>query len=277
MNENVAVAERMAYRMRLKALQMAHEAGKNGAHLGGGLSCIEILAALYTFANVNPDNIKNREHDRILIGKAHCVLAYYAVLYEKGFLKDEDIGAFEQNGSDFPGHPLKNINYGIEYAGGSLGMALSVGIGMAYVAKQEKSNRRVYVLLGDGECEEGSVWEGVIFANHLGLNNLTVIVDRNQLQYDGTTEEIGGLTDFKKKFEIFGWNVEEIAGHDINALLGAFQNVDEIKPKMIIADTIKGKGVSFMENDKKWHHSILNDKQYEEAVAEVKKSYAGNQ
>lgn len=277
MYDNVSDVEKMAYRMRLRALRMAHDAGKNGAHLGGGLSCIEILATLYSYANINPQNVKNRDHDRILISKAHCVLAYYAALYEKGFLTEEDIKTFEQDGSDFPGHPLKNIDYGIEYAGGSLGMALSVGIGMAYAAKQEKSNRRVYVLLGDGECEEGSIWEGIISASHFNLNNLCVIIDRNRLQYDGTTEEIGGLGNFKEKMKAFDWQVEEIDGHNVSALLEAFENINADKPKMVIADTIKGKGVSFMENNKKWHHSTLSDKQYEEAVAEVKKGYAGNQ
>lgn len=276
MNNNVSDIEEMAYRMRLYALRMAHDAGRNGAHLGGGLSCIEILAALYSFADINPQNIKDREHDRILISKAHCVLAYYTALYEKGFLTEEDINNFEKNGKELPGHPVKKIEYGIEYAGGSLGMALSVGIGMAYSAKQEKSKRRVYVLLGDGECEEGSVWEGIISASHFNLDNLFVIIDRNRLQYDGTTEEIGGLGHFKEKLSIFDWKVEEIDGHDIRALLKAFKNEDVKKPKMIIANTIKGKGVSFMENNKKWHHSILSDKQYEEAIAEVKRNYAGN-
>lgn len=264
----------MAKRMRIRAIEMAHTAGKTGAHLGGGLSCIEILAVMYgQVANNDPNNPYALNRDRILISKAHCVLAYYTALFEKGFLSEEDLVHFEKDGYDMPGHPLKNIEKGIEYAAGSLGMALSVGVGMALDAKVKKRKNNVYVLLGDGECEEGSVWEAVMYAPHYKLDNLIVIVDCNKLQYDGTTDEIVGLDNLGEKFKEFGWStvvVEE--GHDIEKLIDAFNMFHEGKPLAIIASTIKGKGVSFMENNGKWHHGVMTDDEYHRAIEEIKDS-----
>ncbi len=278
MIENIII---MANRMRKKALKMALEAGKNGAHLGGGLSCIEILATLYGgIAKLDPKNPLWKDRDRILISKAHCVLAYYTALYERGFLKEEDLNNFEKNGSDMPGHPLRNLEKGIEYSGGSLGMALSVGVGMAIDAKQKKRNNKIFVLLGDGECEEGAIWEAMMSASHYKLNNLIGIIDRNHLQYDGTTEEVAGLDNFIERISSFGWDVQEVDGHNIKELWNILKNYDHKKPFMLIADTVKGKGISFMENNPKWHHSQLSLSQYEQAIKELDKEnveYAGNQ
>lgn len=260
----------MAKRMRLKALKMAFGAGKTGAHLGGGLSSIEILAVLYgEIARVDRTNPFWEDRDKILISKAHCVLAYYTALNEIGFITDDELCSFEKNGSDFVGHPIKNIEKGIEYAGGSLGMALSVAAGMAIHAKAVGSRRSIYVLLGDGECEEGSIWETLMFAANYKLDNLVAIVDCNGLQYDGTTMEIAGLDNLSEKFGAFGWKVKEVDGHNVSEIIQGFRENRDGKPLTIIANTIKGKGVTFMEGNPLWHHSELDEQSYKQAVSEV--------
>ena len=260
----------MAKRMRLKALDMAFHAGKAGAHLGGGLSSIEILAVLYgEIARLDCSNPYWEDRDRILISKAHCVLAYYTALNESGFITDEELKLFEKNGSDLAGHPLKNIEKGIEYAGGSLGMALSAAAGMAIHAKAVNSKRKIYVLLGDGECEEGSVWEAMMFAANYKLDNLVAVIDWNKLQYDGTIAEVAGLDNLPEKIRAFGWKAVEADGHDIRDMVRAYQEGEPGKPLAILANTVKGKGVSFMEGNPLWHHSELNESLYKQAVAEV--------
>lgn len=260
----------MAKRMRLKALDMAFHAGKAGAHLGGGLSSIEILAVLYgEIARLDCSNPYWEDRDRILISKAHCVLAYYTALNEAGFITDEELKLFEKNGSDLAGHPLKNIEKGIEYAGGSLGMALSAAAGMAIHAKAVNSKRKIYVLLGDGECEEGSVWEAMMFAANYKLDNLVAVIDWNKLQYDGTITEVAGLDNLPEKIRAFGWKAVEADGHDIRDMVRAYQEGEPGKPLAILANTVKGKGVSFMEGNPLWHHSELNESLYKQAVAEV--------
>lgn len=270
---NVDLICQMAQRMRSRAIEMAHSAGKTGAHLGGGLSCIEILAVMYgLIASNDARRPYDTNRDRVLISKAHCVLAYYTALFERGFLSEEDLAHFEKDGYDMPGHPLKNLEKGIEYAAGSLGMALSVGVGMALDAKVKKRKNNVYVLLGDGECEEGSVWEAIMYAPHYKLDNLIAIVDCNKLQYDGTTDEIAGLDNLGAKFKEFGWSTVVVDdGHDIGKLIEAFNVLHEGKPLAVIASTIKGKGVSFMENNGKWHHGVMTDDEYSRAMEEVKK------
>ena len=260
----------VAYKMRVRSLRMAYSAGKYGAHLGGGLSAIEIFAVLYgAVARLEPTNPYWEDRDIVLLGKAHGVLAYYTALYELGFLSEDDLNSFEQNGSKFIGHPIRNIEKGIEYSGGSLGMALSVGAGMALSAKRRNSPRNVYVILGDGECQEGSVWEALLFAVKYQLDNLTVIVDQNGVQSDGTTEEIVGFSDLAGRMQAFGCDVVMADGHDVNDLMTAFARENRNVPKVIIARTIKGKGVSFMEGDYRWHHSQLKPEQYEKALAEL--------
>lgn len=260
----------MSKRMRLKALQLAYDAGDAGAHLGGGLSSIEILATLYgAVANVDNENPYNEDRDRILMGKAHCVLAYYTALHEVGFISDKELNSFEKDGTMFVGHPVRNIEKGIEYSGGSLGMALSVGAGMAIHAKKQKSLRKIYVLLGDGECEEGSIWEAMMFASKYQLDNLVAIVDRNKLQSDGLTCDVIGLDNLPEKFSAFGWEVVQVDGHNVSELLRAYQTISVNKPLVIIADTVKGKGVSFMEGNVDWHHAELKEEMYKRAREEV--------
>ena len=276
--DKISTIESLAYNMRLKALEMAYNAGQNGAHLGGGLSCIEIMACLYGGVAKIHGNPMDDNRDHVLISKAHAVLAYYTALHFAGYISEEELSTFEKEETDLPGHPLKLPQKGIDYAGGSLGMALSVGAGMALHDKKNRSSNVTYVLLGDGECEEGSVYEASIFAAHQNLDNLIAIVDRNHLQYDGTTEAVAGLSDYKKLFSTLGWETIEVDGHNIQELIMAFSMSHHNKPLAIIANTVKGKGVSFMENKVEWHHSVLNEDKYKLAIAEVKRGScnAGN-
>lgn len=262
----------MACRMRRLAIEMAYAANKNGAHLGGGLSLIEIMAVLYgEVMNVDASQPNSENRDIFLLSKAHGVLAYYTALYEKGFISREDIDSFEKEGSDFIGHPIRNIEKGIEYSGGSLGMALSVAVGYALSFKMKKNERKVYVVLGDGECQEGSNWEAFFAAYKYKLNNLIIIIDNNGLQSDGKVEEISGISDLGQMIASFGGDVRVVDGHNVEELYNELMSEIGDSPKVIIANTIKGKGVSFMENNYVWHHGILSEKQFRDAMDEVTK------
>ena len=255
--------------LRLSALKMAYDCGRNGSHVGPGLSAIEIMAALYGDVlrfDVNHPEDENR--DRFVVSKGHCVLAYYSALNKVGFISDEDLASFETNGSHFHGHAMRNLRTGVEFSGGSLSMGMSFAVGLALSCKRKGLSSRVFVLVGDGECDEGLIWEAAMSAAHFGLNNLTVIVDRNRLQYDGLTEKVMNQFDLAKKFEAFGFEVEEVDGHDCDALSSALKRVSN-RPVCVVAHTIKGKGVSFMENVKEWHHHTLTKDEYELAREEV--------
>ena len=263
----------MGKRMRLRALEMAYKSGQNGTHLGGGLSAIEILAVLYhDVLHVDPCNPRDEHRDRLVISKGHCVLAYYTALYEKGFLCEQDLEQFEQNGYHWHGHAMRDLAHGIEFHGGSLSMGMSFAVGEALACKAKGLKSRVFVLIGDGECDEGLIWEAAMSAAHNKLDNLCVIVDRNRLQYDGETVEVLNTDSLAEKFQAFGFDVVEVDGHDCEALAGVFSNQLSVvngKPRCVIANTLKGKGVSFMENDKTWHHHTLNETQYSQAREEV--------
>lgn len=261
----------MAKRMRLKALDMAFHSGKKGAHLGPAFSCMEIMAALYgNIMNIDSNNPGDVNRDRFISSKAHCVLAQYTALNEMGFISDEELDTFQRNGTKFGGHPMIDLEHGMEYTGGSLGMALSVGVGMALDAKLKGRQNKVYILLGDGELDEGSNWEAVMSAAQFKLDNLIMIVDKNGLQYDGPTSEIMNIDNLQKKFEAFHCKASVVNGHDVAQLMEAFEDYAEGCPHVVIAETVKGKGVSFMENVREWHHSSLSPKQYEQAVEEVR-------
>ena len=261
----------MAKRMRIQALHMAKRGGANGAHLGPAFSMIELAACLYgnimRHSAADPTCV-NR--DRFILSKGHAVLAYYTALHEMGYITQEELDTFEQNDGYYPGHPCMNLQKGIETSSGSLGMGLSLGIGQALAGKARGLDYTVYVMLGDGECGEGSIWEGAMSAPHYALDNLVTIIDRNKLQYDGDTEEIMPLGDFAGKWSAFGWHVLECDGHNIDDILGTFNSNQRPpgKPTLIIAHTIKGKGGSFMENNRIWHHGVMSPKQYEQALAE---------
>lgn len=255
--------------LRLSALKMARDCGKNGSHLGAGLSSIEIFAALYgKVLRCNPNEYKEENRDRLVVSKGHCVLAYYSALRWAGFLTDEDIAGFEVNGSHFHGHAMRNLSKGIEFSGGSLSMGMSFAGGLALACKKKGNTGRVFVIVGDGECDEGLIWESAMSAAHYELNNFVVIVDKNQLQYDGPTTGVMNQIDLGEKFRAFGFEVREVDGHDAEAL-ATEMNKGSDRPVCIIANTIKGKGVSFMEGQKEWHHHTLTEEQYQQAKEEV--------
>ena len=257
--------------IRIEIIEQVYNA--NSGHPGGSLSCADILAVLYfNQMNIDPENPNAKERDRFVLSKGHCAPALYATLARKGYFDKELLKGFRKVESNLQGHPDMKKVPGIDMSTGSLGQGLSAAVGMAISSKMEHEGYRVYCLLGDGELEEGQVWEAAMSANKNKLDNLCAIVDYNTLQIDGNVEEVAGLIDIKEKFESFGFNVIEVNGHDIEALIHAFNSAKHQKdmPSVIIAHTIKGKGVSFMEGKAEWHGKAPNQEQYEEAINELK-------
>jgi transketolase len=256
--------------MRQDCIVMADAAGSSGMHFGGSLSMIEIIAALYLdVMHIDPDNLIDEKRDRMILSKGHGVPAVYAALKQLEILTEEDIRTFKQDNTVLSGHPSMNENLGIEFSTGSLGQGLSLGVGTAIALKHHGNNMsRVYVVLGDGECDEGSVWEAAMSAAKFELDNLIVIVDKNNLQYDGCTEKIMPLKALEEKFKSFGWSTVSIDGNDIEQCCNAFKTHTN-NPLAVIANTIKGKGISFMENDPYWHHAKMTTSQREIAIKEV--------
>lgn len=245
----------------------------NSGHPGGSLSCADILAVLYfNQMNIDSENPNAKGRDRFVLSKGHCAPALYATLARKGYFDKELLKGFRKVESNLQGHPDMKKVPGVDMSTGSLGQGLSAAVGMAIGSKMEHEGYRVYCLLGDGELEEGQVWEAAMSANKNKLDNLCAIVDYNTLQIDGNVEEVAGLIDIKEKFESFGFNVIEVNGHNIEALIHAFNSAKHQKdmPSVIIAHTIKGKGVSFMEGKAEWHGKAPNQEQYEEAINELK-------
>ena len=257
-------------RMRLMCMDMALTSGKRGAHVSGSLSCIEIYAVLYgVIMNYNSSNPLWENRDRFIAGKEHARLAEYPVMAEMGFFPKEVLYTYEENDGLLVGHQ-RNLTLGFEYASMSLGMELSYAIGKAIIAKQTDKTWRVYSLLGDAECEEGSIWEAFITAAHYKLDNITIIIDRNYMSVDGNTEELMAQLDMQKKLEAFGWESVTVNGHDLKALIEALSHKPSGRPYAVIAKTIKGKGISFMENNKFWHQAVLSESQYHQAIEELK-------
>ena len=243
-------------------------------HPGGSLSAADMLTFLYfEEMNVDPKDPKKADRDRFVLSKGHTAPGYYATLANKGFFPVEDLTTLRKVGSYLQGHPdMKHIP-GVDMSSGSLGQGISAAVGMAISAKLNDASYRVYTLLGDGEIQEGQVWEAAMLAGHRKLDNLVVIVDNNNLQIDGTVEEVNSPYPIDKKFEAFNFHVINIDGHDFDAIDAAFKEAREIKgqPTAIIAKTVKGKGVSFMENQVSWHGSAPNDEQYAVAMADLEK------
>lgn len=257
--------------IRIEIIEQVYNA--NSGHPGGSLSCADILAVLYfNQMNIDPENPNAKERDRFVLSKGHCAPALYATLARKGYFDKELLKGFRKVESNLQGHPDMKKVPGVDMSTGSLGQGLSAAVGMAIGSKMEHEGYRVYCLLGDGELEEGQVWEAAMSASKNKLDNLCAIVDYNTLQIDGNVEEVAGLIDIKEKFESFGFNVIEVNGHDIEALIHAFNSAKHQKdmPSVIIARTIKGKGVSFMEGKAEWHGKAPNQEQYEEAINELK-------
>lgn len=260
-------------KLRANVLKMIHNS--QSGHPGGSLSCIDILNVLFTKEMKHyPECEKNSDYknrDRFILSKGHASAALYAILAHCGYFGEEELLTFRKFGSKLQGHPCCHKLKGVEISTGSLGQGLSIACGMALGLRLDNINSKVYVLMGDGETEEGSVWEAAMNAVHNKLNNLIVFVDRNRLQIDGSTEDVKSVGDVCAKFKAFGWNVLEIDGHDIKSVINAIQiaKVSE-KPTAIIANTIKGKGVSFMENNAGWHGKAPNDEQLKQALEELK-------
>ena len=262
----------LANKIRIAALKMAHKA--NSSHIGSCLSIADIIAVLYDrILNVDPENPDWPDRDRFLLSKGHAAPAIYAALAEKGFFPTKWLDDYCVNGSPLMEHMNHKVP-GIELSTGSLGHALSVGCGMALAAKRNLQNYRVFVLLSDGELDEGSNWEAILFAAHHNLDNLTAIVDYNKLQGFGTVEQVIRLEPLTDKWISFGWSVAEIDGHNHQQIFDKLYKVplEKNKPTVIIANTIKGKGVSFMENKLEWHYKSPNDEQLQIALKELEQS-----
>ncbi|MBN1362720.1 MAG: transketolase [Sedimentisphaerales bacterium] len=254
---------------RLRLLEYIKKAG--AGHTGGSLSCVDILNVLYNrVLNVSPENFADSRRDRYIQSKGHSVEALYVVLADKGFFPESDLETLCRFRSPYVGHPTRKIR-GIEQNTGALGHGLAFSVGVALAGKKDNADYRVYTLLGDGELAEGSNWESMLTAAHYHLDNLTAIVDRNQLQISGHTESVCRLECLTEKFQAFGWSVRSVDGHDVTALADVLGSIPfEVgKPSMVIARTIKGKDVSFMEHDAKWHHGVPSDEQYERARREL--------
>lgn len=271
--ETVNKIKKFADDLRLIMLKMALDAGSSSSHLGGALSMTEIISILFSYKmklkNINDKDWNKR--DRFILSKGHACLAYYAALNKAGILPDKELETFEKDNSAIAGHPVKNRNLGIDFSNGSLGMGLSIGIGLALASNKNSVAYDVFVVLGDGECNEGSVWEAAMSAPKFNLDNLIVIVDNNNFQQTGSNEEIMDLGNLVEKWKSFGWEASEIDGHNLKDLKKFFDNIKKNKlPKVLIAKTIKGKGFSFSENNNQWHHSVMTKKIYDEAIKELK-------
>ena len=258
--------------LKKKIIRMAYVAGANSSHFGGALSILDVVSVLFCsqmkIVKGDPYNI-NR--DRFILSKGHACLAYYAALCEVGFIKEKDLETFELDGSDLLGHPVMNRKLGIEFSNGSLGLGLSLGIGVAIaLKKKKKKDNKVFIILGDGESNEGSVWEASMAAAKLELDNIFLLVDKNNFQQTGSTDQIMPLNDLHSKWKSFGWNVESVDGHNIDELINYFAKSKSLKkPSALIMNTIKGKGFSFSENNNDWHHAVLSKKLYEKAINEL--------
>lgn len=260
-----------SYELRKDILEMMYKS--KAGHVGGDLSVIDILTTLYyDTMNVGPDNFTDPNRDRFLLSKGHCADALFVVLGDKGFFdKQEAIDTFSQYNSKFIGHPNTEVN-GIEINSGSLGHGLSIGVGMALAAKMDDRDYRTYVVMGDGEMAEGSIYEAMMAAAQYKLDNLCATVDLNGLQISGTTDEVMSTSSLADKFKSFGWNVIEVMdGNNCSQLAEAYNDAKSYKgkPTYVIAHTVKGKGVSFMENEKAWHHGLVTKELYEKGLKDI--------
>jgi transketolase len=245
--------------------------GAKAGHTGGSLSCIDILNVLYnTVMDVGPGNFTSPDRDRYIQSKGHCVEALFVVLADKGFFPESDLESLCKYQSHYIGHPTRKV-HGVEQNTGALGHGLPIAVGTALAAKMDNKAYRVFTLLGDGELPEGSNWEAALTGAHYKLDNLCAIIDKNELQITGATNDVCNTDPVDQKFESFGWAVKHVDGHDLKALHEAFAAMpfEPGKPNLVIAHTVKGKGVSFMENNVKWHHGVPDAAQYEQALQEL--------
>ena len=269
----IADLEEHAYQLRRDILEMVTAAGSG--HPGGSLSCVEILTTLFFHKlRYDPQNPSWEERDRFILSKGHAAPALYAVLAESGYFPREDLASLRKLGSYLQGHPDQRLTPGVEVSTGSLGQGFSFAQGMAMAGKMEGAPYRVYALTSDGEMEEGQIWEAALFAAHHHLDNLTAFVDVNGIQNDGFTKDILSTEPVADKWQAFGWHVAEVDGHSIPALLAAVDEASETRgqPSMIVCRTVKGKGVSFMENNPEFHGKAPNREQLAQALSELERS-----
>lgn len=262
---DIGLLNTKALEMRKRILGLSLKAGASGAHIGGSLSMVEILEALYDVANIT----KDAKRDRIVLSKGHGALALYTVLEQKGLLSAEEVETFEINGTHLFAHASRDLEKGIEFSGGSLGLGISFATGVAMACKAKELGNHIYVIVGDGECNEGIFWESLAAIHQFDLDNMTIIVDNNGLQADGFTKEIIDLSPMDEKLKAFGFETMVVDGHNVDDLRNALTKRVEGKPVAIIANTVKGKGVSFLENTAAWHHGVLNQKKYDKAMEEL--------
>ena len=258
-----------AEKSRRRLIEIIYNA--RAGHTGGDLSILNVMTALYFhILNVDKDNLDNPDRDRFILSKGHCVEALFVILEAKGILKKEVLDTLGQFNSPLAGHPTREVP-GIEMCSGALGHGLSIGVGMAIAAKMDNRPYRTFVVMGDGEQGEGSIYEAAMAAAHYKLGNLVAVIDRNRLQISGNTEDVMALDCLVEKWESFGWNVIDVNGDDMEDIVAKLESINYTsdEPHMVIANTTKGKGVSFMENVAKWHHGVPSPEQYEQALAEI--------
>ena len=263
--------KKIANNIRISIIEQVYEACSG--HPGGALSIADIMAVLYfNQMNIDSKDEKSNLRDRLVLSKGHAVAALYGALAEKGYIEKEELKTFRKLGSRLQGHPDMEKLPGLDMSTGSLGQGLSIANGMAIASKMDSLGCRIYCILGDGEIEEGQIWEAAMTANKYHLDNLCVILDFNGLQIDGTVEEVKALDCLRSKWESFGFNVISCNGNDIEMLISSFEQAKQTKgmPSIIIAETIKGKGVSFMENKAEWHGKAPNEEEYNRAMKELK-------
>ena len=272
MTNNIDKLNKISFLLRKKIIDISYQTKAH--HIGSELSCIDILVALYyEIMNIDPNEPTKKVRDFFILSKGHAALALYVTLMNRGFFSENYlIKEFISDGGKLGGHPDKNIPLGIEISTGSLGHGLSIGAGIALANKKDKNPSKTFVLLGDGECNEGMIWEASLFASHQKLDNLIAIIDYNKLQGFGSTTEILDLYPLKEKFQSFGWNTQEVNGHDISSIINTTNKMfaEKNKPNLIIANTIKGKGIASMENKFESHYEVLDKTKYLEIIKHYK-------
>lgn len=258
-----------AERNRRRLVEVVYHGG--AGHIGGDLSCLNVMTALYNrVMNVSPEKVKDASRDRFILSKGHCVEALYTVLEQCGFIDAALLNTLGQYGSVLSGHPTIEVN-GIEVNSGALGHGLSIGVGMAIAARMKGELWHTYVMMGDGEQGEGSIYEAAMAGGHYHLDNLVAVIDRNHLQISGNTEDVMAIEDIRQRWTAFGWDVKEMNGDEMQSIVETFDSIDyqNGKPHLLISNTTKGKGVSYMENVASWHHGMPNEEQYQQAIAEI--------
>ena len=270
---DIKTTQELAKKVRRDIVDLTYQAGTNGTHIGGSLSIVEVLSVLYhDIMKFDKNNMADENRDRFIISKGHGAMAQYAVMHRIGILSDEDMATFKKDGSSFSTHPYMNIKKGIEFSTGSLGHGLSLGVGSALALKRKGNNTsKVFVMMGDGECDEGSIWEAAMSAANFNLDNLVLMIDKNRLQLDGFIENIMKQGSLEDKWKSFGWKICKCDGHNVENIYKTFTEAlkDQKQPTVIFAHTIKGKGISFIENQYNWHIGVLNDELYKKAVEEL--------